>query len=147
MPKLKKEVLREWKKKLTDGVFGMVGIEVRRDRQGCYINILRFLNGEMCDDKHMRHQGHLAPKIMFQEFMKVNADECLKDAPEEVINDLIDPEGKLHKFIHDKFVHVYFRVEYARILGGVEKWEDVKLVLDMVVDSQKKEVVEVEAPQ
>lgn len=144
MSKLDKKTLRQWKDKLREGVFGSVGIEIRQDRQGTYINILRFLNGEMCEEKHMKHQGHLAPKIFFQEFMKVNADQCLEDAPEEVLNDLIDPSGKLHKYIHDLFVHVYFRVEYARILGGIENWDSVKEILDSVADSQKKIVVEAE---
>ena len=139
MSELSKEELKEWKCKLEEGVFFMVGVEIKNRRKAAFINICRFANGSVVTEKHMMHQGHLAGQLFLSEFMKCNADKCLEGAPEEVIDSVIS--GKLYKYISDLFIHAYFKLEYNTIMSTITHWSDWKGVLDVVNTSQEIEAV------
>ncbi len=143
MSTLNKAEIKEWKPKLKEGVFFMVGIEIKNQRKATYINICRFANGTVPSDKHMMHQGHLAGQLFFSEFMKCNADKCLEGAPEGVIEDLLTG-GPLFKYVTNLFVHAYFKLEYGTIHKTITHWDQWKGVLDSVAESQETETVEVD---
>ena len=143
MSELSKIELKHWKNTLKEGVFFMVGVEVKNQRKATYINICRFANGVVPSDKHMMHQGHLAGQLFFAEFMKCCADKGLEDAPESVIEDLLGG-GKLFNYITDLFVHAYWKFEYGTIHKTITNWDQWKGVLDSVAESQETETVEVD---
>lgn len=151
---LHKNELKKWKKLLKNAVIGTVNVEINTQGKDTLINILSFLNGSMPkSDKHMLHQGHLAPKMMIQKVMKLNADLdlcalnemntddviTLNDAPDEVITEIIS--GKLFKYIADLYVHSFFVLNKETIVAMVGKWDEIKGILNTVVDSQVKEQV------
>jgi hypothetical protein len=142
MSELTKEQIKEWKVKLEEGVMFSVGTEIQLSRKGAFINIARFADGKVPSDKHMMHQGHLVPQLFFQEFMKMNADTCLKDVTEDVVTDLMT-DGVLYKFICDLFIHAYFKVNYEEMYNCITHWETWKGVLDSVSDSQSVESVDI----
>lgn len=135
METLTKEQIALWKSRLEQACFGLVGIHDKNQRQGCFINILRFINGgKMPSDKHMQHQGSLVPNMFLQEFMKIHADDpdvMLNEMPEEIL-DSIMTSGKWYNFICDKYVHTSFVINRERIRGGVAQWDTIKGVLDSI---------------
>lgn len=139
MSELSSKELKEWKSILEDGVFFMVGVEIKNNRKATFINICRFANGKEVSDKHMKHQGHLTGQLFLSEFMKCNADKCLVGAGDDVIDSIVS--GKLYKYISDLFIHAYFRLEYKKIMNTITNWSSWKGVLDSVAASQEIENV------
>jgi hypothetical protein len=137
LSELSKKDLKKWKKTITEGVFFMVGIEIKNKRKAAFINICRFANGNVLSDKHMRHQGHLVGQLFLGEFMKCNADKCLMGAPEDVLDSLIN--GKLYKYISDLFIHAFYRLEKQAIDATISNWESWSGVIDSVSASQDVE--------
>lgn len=137
MNELSKKDLKKWKATVKEGVFFMVGVEIKNKRKAAFINICRFADGKIVSDKHMRHQGHLVGQLFLGEFMKCNADTCLRDAPEEVLDSLIG--GKLYSYISDLFIHAFYKLERHAIDATITNWDSWKGVIDSVADSQKVE--------
>ena len=158
---LSKDQFNEWKGLLKNAVLATVEVEVKTYGRDTFINILRFLNGELPkSEKHMMHQGHLAPKMMLQKFMKMNshndltdapeevkeslAGTCinLQDAPEEVITDLMT-NGKLYHYVADLYVHSFYKLSYELIVGSVENWGEVEAMLESFTNSAEVEEVQI----
>lgn len=137
MSELSKKDLKRWKAIVKEGVFFMVGIEIKNKRKAAFINICRFANGKAVTDKHMRYQGHLVGQLFLGEFMKCNADKCLQDASEEVLDSLIS--GKLYKYISNLFIHAFYKLDKQAIDATITNWSSWKGVIDSVADSQKVE--------
>jgi hypothetical protein len=139
---LTKAEKKEWEEKLKEGIFFLVGVEIKAERKGTFINLLRHFNGNVrgvpSPEKGIKNKGKFAKTLVIDELLKTNFDAGanLKDAPEHILTSVVNSDGHLHNFALDFFVDVYFRVNYEEILAGVRHWVTIKSIIDSVNPDQ-----------
>jgi len=135
----------EWEKRVRQGVFWQVGVEIRTERRGTYINILRHFDGNLKGvpkiTRGLWGKAQFAKGQVIDEFVKSEFDAgcMLRDAPEHIIDDIVFDTGHLHKYIKDLFVDAYFKNNYEEIVAGVKHWTTMKSLLNSVNPVQAAE--------
>ena len=133
--KLNARETTQWVKHLQEAVFFLVGVECRNDKKACFINVLRMFDGDVekmpSIEKSLKRKGYLAPRNMINDLFKTQGDDALKDAPDRVVDALLDDNSKLCKELKNLFVDAYYKNAYTLIHAGVTHWEDIKKVVDL----------------
>ena len=150
---LSKEQKLEWEEKVKEGTFFLVGVEINNQRKGTFINLLGHFNGNIKGvpsvEKGVKRKGKFAKGMVIDEFIKTQFDAglMLKDASDDIINDIMFVDGHLHNYIKDLFVDAYFKTNYIEILGGVRHWNTIKGILNGVNPEQAAKDIQAETEE